>query len=235
MNTLTDRLERLAELQKKSLEPLQGLGGDAFAVFERMARKNYELMGDMVEYAVAQSRGPLEHRAPRELYEHQMSEARAFAERMSDRAAEYLALAEAMREALPDQGARVTQSGGVARSEGSESIGAKGASSDGAESGKSPVTTAAASAEDRDASPGRASRKVAAKKSTAKRSTVKANAAKAKKVAAKKVAAKKVAAKDKKTSAAKRAPARKRASSGSGSTSATKTRAKKRGGRRSAT
>jgi len=230
MNTLTDRLERLAELQKKSLEPLQGLGGDAFAVFERMARKNYELMGDMVEYAVAQSRGPLEHRAPRELYEHQMSEARAFAERMSDRAAEYLALAEAMREALPDQGARVTQSGGVARSEGSESIGAKGASSDGAESGKSPVTTAAASAEDRDASPGRASRKVAAKKSTAKRSTVKANAAKAKKVAAKKVAAK-----DKKTSAAKRAPARKRASSGSGSTSATKTRAKKRGGRRSAT
>jgi len=97
VDTLTERLERLAELQKKNVEPLQQLGGSAFVAFERMARKNYELMGDMVEYAVAQSRGSIEQSSPQDLYERQMSEARAFAERMSERVAEYLALAEQMR------------------------------------------------------------------------------------------------------------------------------------------
>ena len=104
MDTMTDRLERLAELQKKSLEPIQTLGGNAFALFERVARKNYELMGDMVEYAVVQSRGSLEQSSPQALYEHQMAEARAFAERMSGRAAEYMALLEEMRDELAEDG-----------------------------------------------------------------------------------------------------------------------------------
>ena len=100
MDTLTERLERLAELQKKNIEPLQNLGSSAFVAFERMARKNYELMGDMVDYAVAQSRGSLEPSTPQGLYERQMAEARAFAERMSARTAEYVALAEQLRDGM---------------------------------------------------------------------------------------------------------------------------------------
>ena len=100
MNTLTDQLEQLAELQQKNLEPVRHLNDAALSAFERIARKNYELMGDMVEYAVAQSRGQLEPGSVQERYARQLAEAQAFAERLGTRAAEYAELAGTMREGM---------------------------------------------------------------------------------------------------------------------------------------
>ena len=93
MDTLTERLERLAELQKKNIEPLQKLGGGAFVAFERMARKNYELMGDMVDYSFRQSGLPLKGGDLGETVAAQMAESKAFAELMNQRVAEYADLA----------------------------------------------------------------------------------------------------------------------------------------------
>lgn len=98
MNKFTEQLENLAELQKKGLEPFNRFNTDALAAFEQVARKNHELMGDMVEFAVAQSRNQVEGDTPQAIYEKQIAEARAFAERISTRAAEYAELANQFKE-----------------------------------------------------------------------------------------------------------------------------------------
>ena len=93
--------EQFAEMQKKtleSLEPLQNMNAVAAEAFERIARKNYELMGDLVDYAVAQVKTPANTTNPQEVYEQRMTETKAFAEKVNARAAEYVSLASELGE-----------------------------------------------------------------------------------------------------------------------------------------
>jgi len=88
--------EQFAEMQKKtleSLEPMQNMSAVAAEAFERIARKNYDLMGDLVEYAVTQVKAPVASSNPQEAYEQSVAEAKAFAEKVNTRAAEYATLA----------------------------------------------------------------------------------------------------------------------------------------------
>lgn len=88
--------EQFAEMQKKtmeSLEPMQNMNSLAAEAFERIARKNYDLMGDLVEYAVAQIKMPGNGANMQEVYEQRVAETRAFAEKVNARAAEYVELA----------------------------------------------------------------------------------------------------------------------------------------------
>ncbi|MFT5896511.1 MAG: hypothetical protein ACI8VW_003394 [bacterium] len=84
--------EQYAELQK-NMEPMQEMNTVAVQAFERIARKNYELMGDLVEFAVAQVQIPQGKATAQEVFEHQSAEAKAFAEKVNARAAEYMELA----------------------------------------------------------------------------------------------------------------------------------------------
>ena len=64
--------EQFAEMQKKtleSLEPMQNMNAVAAEAFERIARKNYDLMGDLVDYAVAQVKAPVDPTKPQDAYE----------------------------------------------------------------------------------------------------------------------------------------------------------------------
>ena len=88
--------EQFAEMQKKSLEslePMKNMNAVAAEAFERIARKNYDLMGDLVDYAVSQVKTPVGTTNPQEVYEQRMAETKAFAEKVNARAAEYVALA----------------------------------------------------------------------------------------------------------------------------------------------
>ena len=88
--------EQFAEMQKKtleSLEPMQNMNAVAAEAFERIARKNYDLMGDLVDYAVAQVKTPANTTDVKEVYEQRVAETKAFAEKVNARAAEYVALA----------------------------------------------------------------------------------------------------------------------------------------------
>ena len=88
--------EQMSEMQKKtmeSLEPLQNMNAVAAEAFERIARKNYDLMGDLVDYAVAQVKTPANTTNPQEVYEQRVAETKAFAEKVNARAAEYVSLA----------------------------------------------------------------------------------------------------------------------------------------------
>ena len=88
--------EQFAEMQKKtleSLEPVKNMNAVAAEAFERIARKNYDLMGDLVDYAVAQIKTPANAKNLQEAYEQRVAETKAFAEKVNARAAEYVALA----------------------------------------------------------------------------------------------------------------------------------------------
>jgi hypothetical protein len=88
--------EQIAEMQKKtmeSLEPMQNLNSVAAQAFERIARKNYDLMGDLVDYAVAQVKMPDGQVNMQDLYEQRVADTKAFADKVNERAAEYVALA----------------------------------------------------------------------------------------------------------------------------------------------
>ena len=65
----------------------------ATEAYERIARKNFDLMGDLVDYAVAQVKTPANTTNPQEAYEQCVAETKAFAEKINARAAEYAALA----------------------------------------------------------------------------------------------------------------------------------------------
>ena len=88
--------EQFAEMQKKtmeSLEPMQNMSNVAAEAFERIARKNYDLMGDLVDYAVSQVKAPEGKTNIREVYEMRVAETKAFADKVNARAAEYVELA----------------------------------------------------------------------------------------------------------------------------------------------
>ncbi len=88
--------EQFAEMQKKtmeSLEPMQNMNNVAAEAFERIARKNYDLMGDLVEYAVAQVKVPAGEVDLQQVYETRVAETKAFADKVNARAAEYIELA----------------------------------------------------------------------------------------------------------------------------------------------
>lgn len=88
--------EQLAEMQKKTLEsfePMQNMNSVAAEAFERIARKNYDLMGDLVDYAVSQVKVPAGEINPQNVYDQRVAETKAFADKVNERAAEYVALA----------------------------------------------------------------------------------------------------------------------------------------------
>ena len=75
--------EQFAEMQKKtleSLEPIQNLNAVTAEAFECIARKNYDLMGDLVDYSVAQVKTPANTTNPQEVHEQRVAETKAFAE-----------------------------------------------------------------------------------------------------------------------------------------------------------
>ncbi|NND91023.1 MAG: phasin family protein [Granulosicoccus sp.] len=100
--------EQFAEMQKKtldSLEPVKNMNSVAAEAFERIARKNYDLMGDLVDYAVAQVKMPSTEANLQDVYEKRVADTKAFAEKVNERAAEYVALAGELGELVQSKAA----------------------------------------------------------------------------------------------------------------------------------
>ena len=95
---MKDVNDQFVQFQKKTLESLEPMQKVAAEAFERIARKNYDLMGDMVEYAVTQVKAPINAQNPQETYEQCLAETKAFAEKVNTRANEYVELASELGE-----------------------------------------------------------------------------------------------------------------------------------------
>ena len=98
MTTFVENLEKLTDLQKQGLEPVRNYTVFAVDAFEKLVRKNYEFCGDVLEYAVAQAKLPIDVSEPKELFERQIASGKAFAELLTDRANEYVELGKEIKE-----------------------------------------------------------------------------------------------------------------------------------------
>ena len=98
MTNFTDNFEKLADLQKQGLEPVRQFAGIAVEAFEQIARKNYAFAGDVLEFAVAQARLPVDVTEPKAMFEKQMASTREFAELLGTRANEYVELGKSFQE-----------------------------------------------------------------------------------------------------------------------------------------
>ena len=98
MTQFTDSFEKLTEMQQQGLEPMRNFAGVAVETFEQIARKNYAFAGDVLEFAVAQARLPVDVTEPKSLFEQQVASTKAFAELLGTRANEYVELGKAFQE-----------------------------------------------------------------------------------------------------------------------------------------
>jgi hypothetical protein len=97
MTTFTDSFEQFAEMQKQGLEPVRQFGTVAVKLFEQLARQNYAVYGDVLEFAVAQAKLPVDVNEPKALFEQQVASTKAFAELVGKRATEYVELGKAFQ------------------------------------------------------------------------------------------------------------------------------------------
>ena len=93
VDTMNDQVKQLAEIQQRNLEPMRIFGSVAVEAFEHMARKNYAVMGDMIDFIVRQTGLSLKGDSLDQTMSAQIAEGKAFAELMNRRASEYADLA----------------------------------------------------------------------------------------------------------------------------------------------
>lgn len=98
MTTFTDNFEQFADLQKQGLAPVRNFTVFAVDAFEKLARQNYAFAGDVLEFAVAQAKLPVDVTEPKDLFERQVASSKAFAELLTDRANEYVELGKDLKE-----------------------------------------------------------------------------------------------------------------------------------------
>lgn len=98
MSVFTENLEAFADFQKQGLEPVRQFTGVAVETFETLARKNYALAGEVMEFAVSQARLPVDVSEPKELIERQVATSKEFTELLTTRASEYVELGKTFQE-----------------------------------------------------------------------------------------------------------------------------------------
>ncbi len=98
MSVFSENLEAFTDLQKQGMEPVRQFTGIAVETFETLARKNYALAGDVLEFAVSQAKLPVDVSEPKELFERQVASSKAFSELLTTRANEYVELGKAFQE-----------------------------------------------------------------------------------------------------------------------------------------
>ncbi|MDH5621808.1 MAG: phasin family protein [Gammaproteobacteria bacterium] len=102
MTAFNETYEKLAALQKESLEPVRQFHGVAVEAFEQVARKNYAFFGDVLEFAVSQARLTVEITEPKALFDQQLAATKEFAELVTKRATEYVELGKTFQESTTD-------------------------------------------------------------------------------------------------------------------------------------
>jgi len=91
---MNEQFKQMADMQARSFEPMKAFATMASEAIEQMARQNYAVAGDMIDFAVKQVNLPLNSDNVADITQAQMSEASAFTEQMNSRAAEYADMAQ---------------------------------------------------------------------------------------------------------------------------------------------
>ena len=93
-DNMNDQIKQLTDLQSRTLEPMRAFAAVAADAFEQIARKNYAVVGDVLEFSTKQVHLPLSSENLTDVTSAQATEAKAFVELMNSRATEYSDLAQ---------------------------------------------------------------------------------------------------------------------------------------------
>ncbi|NNE59940.1 MAG: phasin family protein [Woeseia sp.] len=98
MTSFAENFEKISDLQKQGLEPFRNFTVFAVDAFEKVARQNYAFAGDLLEFAVAQAKLPVDVVEPKALFEAQIASNKAFAELLTDRTNQYVELGKSLKD-----------------------------------------------------------------------------------------------------------------------------------------
>ena len=91
---MNDQFKQLTDMQSRTLEPVRAFAAVAADAFEQIARKNYAVVGDVLEFSTKQVHLPVSGENLTDVASAQATEAKAFLELMNSRASEYAELAQ---------------------------------------------------------------------------------------------------------------------------------------------
>ncbi len=93
-DNMNDQFKQMMDMQSRTLEPFRVFAAVAADAVEQVARKNYAVMGDVLEFSTKQVHLPLSSENLTDVTTAQTAEANAFVELMNSRATEYADLAQ---------------------------------------------------------------------------------------------------------------------------------------------
>ncbi|MCC7257149.1 MAG: phasin family protein [Gammaproteobacteria bacterium] len=99
MTIQTEQFQKYVEFQREAFEPFRAFGDVAAQTFERLARQNYAVLGDYVEFAVEQARLPAQAADLNDYVGKQLTSTRAFGEKLAKRTQEYAEIARTAQDA----------------------------------------------------------------------------------------------------------------------------------------
>jgi hypothetical protein len=99
MTQNTDSFQQIVDFQREAFEPFRAFTTIASQTFERLARQNYALLGDCMEFAVAQAKLPTQVKDLNEYVGQQITQTRAFGETLAKRTHEYAEIARTAQDA----------------------------------------------------------------------------------------------------------------------------------------
>lgn len=99
MANFNDQFNQYIGFQREALEPFRAFTGVAAQTFERLARQNYAVLGDYVEFAVEQAKLTTQVTDINDYVGKQIAHTRAFGEKIAKRAQQYAEIARTAQDA----------------------------------------------------------------------------------------------------------------------------------------
>jgi len=100
MTNPTEQFQKYVDFQREAFEPFRAFSDVAAQTFEKLARQNYAVLGDYVEFAVEQAKLPTQVADLNDYLGKQMANTRAFGEKLAKRTQEYAEIARAAQDAV---------------------------------------------------------------------------------------------------------------------------------------
>lgn len=99
MTNQIEQFQKYVEFQREAFEPFRAFTDIAAQTFERLARQNYAVLGDYIEFAVEQVKLPAQVADLNDYVGKQVAFTRAFGEKLAKRTQEYAEIARTAQEA----------------------------------------------------------------------------------------------------------------------------------------
>ncbi len=93
MTDINEQFAKFTAFQGDAIAPFSAFGGVAAETFEKLARQNYAVIGDYVEFAVNQAKMPADVKDINGLVGRQIESTRDFGEKLTTRFQEYATIA----------------------------------------------------------------------------------------------------------------------------------------------